>query len=76
MSIMMMLLIPRYEEQYKSCMTTKQDYFPGHLRCMPNGNYDPAQCIAQVLPLILSKPKAILNTTKVNPKLQLGLVRL
>jgi len=43
--------IKRYEEQYKTCMTTKQEYFPGHLRCMPNGNYDPAQCIAQTTDL-------------------------
>jgi len=39
--------IARYEEQYKDCMASKQEYFPGHLRCMPNGNYDTAQCIAQ-----------------------------
>ena len=23
-------------------------YFPRHLRCQPNGNYDEAQCIEQV----------------------------
>jgi len=38
----------RFSEAYSRCMSGGSSYFsPGHLRCLPNGNYDPAQCIEQ-----------------------------
>ena len=39
-----------YEQEYTDCINNKdkESYFPGQLRCLPNGNYDTAQCIAQV----------------------------
>jgi len=37
----------RFEQEYTECMNSQESYFPGQLRCMPNGNYDMAQCIAQ-----------------------------
>ena len=39
----------RYQTQLQRCLADQElQYFPGLLRCQPNGDYDPAQCIAQV----------------------------
>lgn len=41
--------IKSYQERYLSCLAGTASYWPGHLRCLPNGNYDPAQCHTQQL---------------------------
>merc|ERR1719334_2241321 len=37
----------RFEEEYAKCLEGPDKYFPRHLRCQPNGNFDSAQCIEQ-----------------------------
>jgi len=38
----------RFKEAYEACLNDPEDkYFPNHLRCQPNGNFDTAQCIEQ-----------------------------
>merc|ERR1711915_114066 len=37
----------RYKQEYEECLNTKESYYPSMLRCLPNGNYDAAQCIEQ-----------------------------
>jgi len=37
----------RFKEDYERCMADQEKYFPSHLRCQPNGNFDTAQCIEQ-----------------------------
>jgi len=39
--------VERFEAEYTECLNNRESYFPGHLRCLPNGNYDVAQCIQQ-----------------------------
>merc|ERR1719447_819043 len=39
----------RFAQDYTECMKNDQTYFQDHMRCMPNGNFDDAMCIAQVL---------------------------
>jgi hypothetical protein len=33
-----------FQKKYTECLEAGQSYWPAHLRCLPNGNYDPAQC--------------------------------
>jgi len=40
----------RFATEYTECMARSSFLFQDHLRCMPSGNFDPAQCIKQVLP--------------------------
>ena len=44
---------PMYGEEYKMeyevCMKNQESYFPGHLRCLPNGNWDYLQCVPNVV---------------------------
>jgi len=37
----------RFKEDYEKCLHEEEKYFPNHLRCQPNGNFDTAQCIEQ-----------------------------
>jgi len=37
----------KFKKEYEDCMNSKESYFPRHLRCSPNGNFDVAQCIEQ-----------------------------
>eukprot|EP00092_Neocalanus_flemingeri_P031901 GFUD01034655.1.p1 GENE.GFUD01034655.1~~GFUD01034655.1.p1 ORF type:complete len:486 (+),score=98.25 GFUD01034655.1:65-1459(+) len=39
--------VERFDQDYTKCIASRESYFPGHLRCLPNGNYDTAQCIEQ-----------------------------
>ncbi|XP_023348408.1 uncharacterized protein LOC111717133, partial [Eurytemora carolleeae] len=39
----------KFGAEYTECIQNQPQYFKDHLRCLPNGNYDPAQCIHQVL---------------------------
>ena len=54
----------RFKEAYEKCLREQEKYFPNHLRChitadlmyfltlsrcQPNGNFDTAQCIEQVI---------------------------
>jgi len=38
----------KFQEDYEACLNDPEEkYFPNHLRCQPNGNFDTAQCIEQ-----------------------------
>jgi len=37
----------RFKQEYEDCLKKPEQYFPKHLRCQPNGNFDTAQCIEQ-----------------------------
>jgi hypothetical protein len=38
------LTVISFQKKYTDCLEAGQSYWPAHLRCLPNGNYDPAQC--------------------------------